>query len=271
GPRRGLPGLAHPLSCRHDRVEARAEAEGRRIPEAVARAQPGLGGRAAGAPGARAGELGVVTRLSGLLLFVAVTAASAEPSAAVLVTSRRTFRNLTDLDEPMGGLLGLASASSEGIVAARLIEERPAYRAGETLEAVPGVVVSQHSGEGKANQYYVRGFNLDHGTDLATFVAGGPVNMPTHAHGQGYSDNNFLIPELVSGVQFQKGTYSAEEGDFSAAGSINVNYLNALDRPLIKLEGGENAFGRVLLAASSTLGTGRVLYALEGYHSDGPW
>jgi len=192
-------------------------------------------------------------------------------TADVLVTSRRTFRNLTDLDEPMGGLLGLASASSEGIVAARLIEERPAYRAGETLEAVPGVVVSQHSGEGKANQYYVRGFNLDHGTDLATFVAGVPVNMPTHAHGQGYSDNNFLIPELVSGVQFQKGTYSAEEGDFSAAGSINVNYLNALDRPLIKLEGGENAFGRVLLAASSTLGTGRVLYALEGYHSDGPW
>ena len=103
---------------------------------------------------------------------------------------------------------------------------------------MPGVVVSQHSGEGKANQYYVRGFNIDHGTDLATSVAGVPMNMPTHAHGQGYSDNNFLIPELVSGVQYQKGTYDAEEGDFSAAGAINVNYLNVLDRPLVKLEGG---------------------------------
>ena len=94
-----------------------------------------------------------------------------------------------------------------------------------------------HSGEGKANQYYVRGFNIDHGTDLATFVAGVPVNMPTHGHGQGYSDNNFLIPELVSGVQYQKGTYSAEEGDFSAAGSINVNYLNVLDQPLAQGRG----------------------------------
>ena len=104
-------------------------------------------------------------------------------------------------------------------MSAEQIEQRPVYRAGEVFEAVPGVVVSQHSGEGKANQYYVRGFNIDHGTDLATWVAGVPVNMPTHAHGQGYSDNNFLIPELVSGVQFQKGTYDAQEGDFSAAGA----------------------------------------------------
>ena len=80
-------------------------------------------------------------------------------------------------------------------------------RAGEVLETVPGVVISQHSGEGKANQYHLRGFNLDHGTDFATTVAGMPVNMPTHAHGQGYSDSNFLIPELVSGVQFSKGPY----------------------------------------------------------------
>ena len=107
----------------------------------------------------------------------------------------------------------------------------PVYRAAEVFEAVPGVVISQHSGEGKANQYYVRGFNIDHGTDLASFVAGVPVNMPSHGHGQGYSDNNFLVPELVSGIQYQKGTYSAEEGDFSAAGAINVNYLNVLDRP----------------------------------------
>ena len=192
-------------------------------------------------------------------------------TADVLVTSRRTFRNLTELDEPVNGLLGLAGAGSEGVVTAHLLGERPVYRVGEIFEAVPGVVISQHSGEGKANQYYVRGFNIDHGTDLASFVAGVPVNMPTHGHGQGYSDNNFLIPELVSGVQYQKGTYSAEVGDFSAAGSINVNYLNLLDRPLIKLEGGQNQFGRVLLAASSRIGDGQVLYAGEAYHSDGPW
>jgi TonB dependent receptor-like, beta-barrel/Carboxypeptidase regulatory-like domain/TonB-dependent Receptor Plug Domain len=192
-------------------------------------------------------------------------------NADVLVTGRRTFRSLADLDEEVNGLLGVAEAGSVGVVTAKQIEERPVYRSGEVFEAVPGVVVSQHSGEGKANQYYVRGFNIDHGTDLATWVAGAPVNMPTHAHGQGYSDNNFLIPELVSGVQYQKGTYSAEEGDFSAAGAVNVNYLNVLDHPIAKIEGGEDRFGRVLVAASSTLGRGHLLYAAEAGHSDGPW
>ena len=191
--------------------------------------------------------------------------------ADVLVTGQRTFRSLADLDEPVNGLLGLAEAGSVGVVTAKQIEERPVYRSGEVFEAVPGVVISQHSGEGKANQYYVRGFNIDHGTDLATWVAGAPVNMPTHAHGQGYSDNNFLIPELVSGVQYQKGTYSAEEGDFSAAGAVNVNYLNVLDNSVAKVEGGEDRFGRVLLASSSTVGRRHLLYAVEAGHSDGPW
>ena len=192
-------------------------------------------------------------------------------TADVLVTSRRTFTSLTDVDVPLHGLIGLASAGSEGVVTAAAIQERPVYRSGEIFEAVPGVVISQHSGEGKANQYYVRGFNIDHGTDLATFVAGVPVNMPTHAHGQGYSDNNFLIPELVSGVQYQKGTYSTEEGDFSAAGSVNVNYLNVLDHPLLVVEGGSNGFARALFAASPRVGGGQLLLAAEGHHSDGPW
>ncbi len=192
-------------------------------------------------------------------------------NADVLVTGRRTFRNLTDLDEPVNGLLGLANAGSEGVVSGEQMERRPVYRAAEVFESVPGVVVSQHSGEGKANQYYVRGFNIDHGTDLATWVAGVPTNMPTHAHGQGYSDNNFLIPELVSGVQYQKGTYDAQEGDFSAAGAINVNYLNVLDRPLLKVEGGQDRYGRVLFANSSRVGRGHLLYAGEAYNADGPW
>jgi hypothetical protein len=192
-------------------------------------------------------------------------------NAEVLVTGRRTFRSLTDLDEPVNVLLGLASAGSEGVVGADQIEARPVFRSGEIFESVPGVMVSQHSGEGKANQYYVRGFNIDHGTDFATFVAGTPVNMPTHAHGQGYSDNNFLIPELISGVQYQKGTYDAQEGDFSAAGAVNVNYLNVLDHRIFKVEGGQDRFGRVLFAASSRLGRGHLLYAGEVSHSDGPW
>src|SRR5262249_22136116 len=105
-------------------------------------------------------------------------------NADLLLNGRRTFPSLTDLDEPVDGPLGPANAGSEGVVTAEQIEQRPLSRAPEVFEAVPGVVVSQHSGEGKASQYYVRGFNIDHGTDLATWVAGVPTNMPTHAHGQ---------------------------------------------------------------------------------------
>ena len=85
----------------------------------------------------------------------------------------------------------------------------------KALEVVPGLIVTQHSGEGKANQYFLRGFNLDHGTDLAIKVDGMPVNMPTHGHGQGYADINFLIPELIQSVNVRKGPYYADVGDFS--------------------------------------------------------
>ena len=144
-------------------------------------------------------------------------------------------------------------------------------RTGEVLETVPGVVISQHSGEGKANQYYLRGFNLDHGTDFATTVAGMPVNMPTHGHGHGYSDLNFLIPELVSGVQFSKGPYFAEHGDFATAGAANINYANTLARPIVRVGGGGDGFGRVLVAAAPAVGDGTLLGALELEHNDGPW
>ena len=129
------------------------------------------------------------------------------------------------------GLPGTASSSSEGTVNAAQIENRPLLRAGEILEVVPGMIVSQHSGDGKANQYYLRGFNLDHGTDFATFLMGMPVNMPTHAHGQGYTDINFLIPELVDRVQYRKGPYFAGDGDFSAAGSARIDYVRSLSAP----------------------------------------
>lgn len=163
-------------------------------------------------------------------------------TAEVTVTGHRTFRNLADIDNPTENLIGLADAASEGAITARQLENRPLLRPAEVLETVPGLVISQHSAEGKANQYYLRGFNLDHGTDFAVSVAGIPVNMPTHGHGQGWSDVNFLIPELVSGVQFKKGPYYAEEGDFSTAGAANINYVSFLARPLVRFTLGDNQF-----------------------------
>ena len=191
--------------------------------------------------------------------------------ADVVVTAASTFRNIADAESPAENLVGIASTASEGAITAAQLETRPIMRAGEVLETVPGMIVSQHSGEGKANQYYVRGFNLDHGTDFATTVAGVPVNTPTGAHAHGYSDLNFLIPELVSGVQFKKGPYFADEGDFSAAGAANINYVNRLDRPRAQLGAGADGWGRILGAASPRVGSGHVLAAIELKHNDGPW
>ena len=191
--------------------------------------------------------------------------------ADVTVTGKESFVNLADVEHPEDSLIGVASSSSQGAVTARQIEQRPIMRAGEVLETVPGLIISQHSGEGKANQYYLRGFNLDHGTDFATTVAGVPVNMPTHAHGHGYSDLNFLIPELISGVQYQKGPYFADQSDFSSAGAASINYANALDAPIARLSAGGQGWGRLLHAASPRVGRGNLLYALELNHNDGPW
>jgi outer membrane cobalamin receptor len=192
-------------------------------------------------------------------------------SSNVVVTARQTFRNVADMNEPLNDLIGIADSSSTGVVTADQIARRPFQRAGEVMETVPGVVISQHSGEGKANQYYLRGFNLDHGTDIAVTVAGVPVNMPTHGHGQGYADVNFLIPELIGGVQYKKGPYFAEEGDFASAGAVNFNYLNLLDRPISTVQTGTYGFARVLHAQSSQIGRGYLLYAVEGMRNDGPW
>src|SRR5882724_785891 len=155
--------------------------------------------------------------------------------------------------------VGTSDSASEGRVTARRVETRPALRPGEVLEYVPGVIITQHSGDGKANQYFLRGFNLDHGTDFALSVAGMPVNMPTHAHGQGYADLNFLIPELVSGVQFSKGPYFAEVGDFATAGAANINYVNTLARPIVRIDGGGEGYQRALVAVAPAVGAGRLL------------
>ena len=168
-------------------------------------------------------------------------------------------------------LQGDAVSASEGTVTAEQLEYRPTLRTAEVLESVPGLVVTQHSGDGKANQYFLRGFNLDHGTDFATSVDGMPVNMPTNAHGQGYSDLNFVIPELVDRIEYRKGTYYAEEGNFSAAGAAAMHYRRALDAPIAVLSSGEDGFRRTLLAASPQIGGNDLLMGIEYFHNDGPW
>ncbi len=192
-------------------------------------------------------------------------------TADVVVTGSRTFRNIADLENPTENLVGIATSASVGAITAEQLEARPIMRPGEVLEAVPGLITSQHSGEGKANQYYLRGFNLDHGSDFATTLAGVPMNESSGAHAHGYSDVNLLIPELVSGVQYTKGPYFAEHGDFSAAGSANVNYVNVLERPLLSLSSGGQGWGRVFGAASPEVGAGNLLVALELSKNDGPW
>ena len=151
--------------------------------------------------------------------------------------------------------VGVWDSASQGAVTREGIEKRPLLRPGEVLEAIPGMAVTQHSGDGKANQYFLRGYNLDHGTDFATWVAGMPVNMPTHAHGQGYTDLNFLIPELVSRVLFNKGPYFAQDGDFASVGSARIQYVDRLPANIATLTGGSFGYARALFAGSPELGS----------------
>jgi hypothetical protein len=168
--------------------------------------------------------------------------------------------------------LGTSDAASQGVIRAELLKSRPALRPGEVLEFVPGVIVTQHSGDGKANQYFLRGFNLDHGTDFATTVNGLPVNMPTHGHGQGYSDLNFLIPELVDRIEYRKGPYFAKNGDFASAGSADVVYRNTLDAPFVAVTLGERGYRRSVGAGSFEIAPGlQLLGAVELQRNDGPW
>jgi hypothetical protein len=167
------------------------------------------------------------------------------------------------------GVSNMAAASA-GDVSQEDLASQPLLRPGAVLENVPGLIVTQHSGEGKANQYFLRAFNLDHGTDLATELDDIPVNMPTHAHGQGYTDLNFLIPELVSDLHFKKGPYYADEGDFATAGAVRMDLANAIPDSAT-LGYGQDGYRRGLLMGSIGLGTGTLLGAGEVYHNDGPF
>ena len=168
--------------------------------------------------------------------------------------------------------VGTSDAASQGVIRAELLKSRPALRPGEVLEFVPGLIVTQHSGDGKANQYFLRGFNLDHDTDFATRVDGMPVNMPTHAPGQGYSDLNFLIPELVQRIEYRKGPYFASSGDFASAGAADMVYRRAFDAPFAQVSLGQNGYLRGVLGGSGAVAPDvSLLGAVELMANDGPW
>jgi outer membrane receptor protein involved in Fe transport len=181
-----------------------------------------------------------------------------DPLSTVVVTAERRK------------LIGTTSTASEGVVVNDELALTPAYRPGQLLETVPGLQVTSHSGEGKANQYLMRGYNLDHGTDLAVNIDGMPVNNPTHAHGQGYTDLNFMIPELATNIKFTKGTYYASQGDFASVGSVHLSYLDRIDDQ-VNVTAGNFGFERMFTAGSINAGTGNLAGALELQHYDGPW
>ncbi|XOV89121.1 MAG: TonB-dependent receptor [Pseudomonadota bacterium] len=168
-------------------------------------------------------------------------------------------------------LVGSSSSASEGLVSHEELSIRPLLRTGEILETVPGMIATQHSGSGKANQYFLRGFNLDHGTDFATFVDGMPVNMRTHGHGQGYTDLNFVIPEMVEEIFYQKGAYYAHVGDFSGAGAASIRSIDHTTGHQVEIDLGQDAYRRLLARGDTSVGGGTFFYGLELQSYDGPW
>src|SRR5688572_21888462 len=169
-------------------------------------------------------------------------------------------------------LLGSAKAASEGTVGGADLLVRPMLKVAELLEAVPGMAAVQHSGSGKANQYFLRGFNLDHGTDFTTILDGVPLNFRSHGHGQGYLDVNGMIPETVERIDYRKGTYRADVGDFSMAGAAFITTIERFDAPFVALEGGENGWGRLAVGGTKDLDDGASLTGIvEHKMYDGPW
>ena len=215
-------------------------------------------------------HLNLVSRACLLCMASAMAPAIAQTSANTAATPTDQLAPV-EIKGTYDNAVGTSNAASQGVVTAKLIENRPTLRPAEVLEFVPGVIVTQHSGDGKANQYFLRGFNLDHGTDFATFVDGMPVNMPTHAHGHGYSDLNWLIPELVNRISYKKGPYFADEGDFSSAGVARLGLFDNLSSGIASLTVGEERYARALITQSVQWLGGNVLYALETAHNNGPW
>ncbi|MCF3651253.1 TonB-dependent receptor [Synoicihabitans lomoniglobus] len=214
---------------------------------------------------ARASRVSFVAGLAAAAIFSSSMSAQTPTSAPPITLDAMTVLGRAD------DMLDVAATASQGRVAAAELNTRPLLRRGELLEVVPGLVVTQHSGGGKANQYFLRGYNLDHGTDLALFAEGVPINLRTHGHGQGYADLNWIIPELVEGIRFNKGPFYPAVGDFSAAGAAELNFFTALPRDFASISWGENGHRRAVVGGSTTTGQGVLTAAAEWSAYDGPF
>jgi Carboxypeptidase regulatory-like domain/TonB-dependent Receptor Plug Domain/TonB dependent receptor len=197
--------------------------------------------------------------------------AAASPAPLRIALAVGSVSTTISVQSRADSLIGISDSATQGTVGATEIEGRPILRSGEMLETVPGLIITQHAGGGKANQYFLRGFNLDHGTDFAIFIDDMPLNMPSHAHGEGYSDMNTVIPEFVQRVNFEKGPYYADVGNYGSAGSANIEFFKTLPRNFFQVEGGMYGYGRSVFGASRKLGSGSLLYGGEVVHDNGPW
>lgn len=167
-------------------------------------------------------------------------------------------------------LLGISPSASQGTISQLDIQNRPMLRTPDVLQTVPGLVVAVNGGASRTN-YYLRGFNLQFGTDFAFFVDGAPVNLPANVHSQGYADLNFLIPEVIRGIDYGKGPYFPEVGDFSSAGFANINTFSQLPYGFAKVELGQFNYWRTVVGDSGEVGPGVLLFAVETKTYDGPW
>jgi hypothetical protein len=201
-------------------------------------------------------------------VIIVTTEAPAPLRISLAVGSVNTTVNVQGRED---SLIGIADSPTQGTVGATEIEDRPILRSGEILETIPGVIITQHAGGGKANQYFLRGFNLDHGTDIAIFLDGMPLNLPSHAHGEGYADMNTVIPEFVERVDFQKGPYYADVGNYGSAASADLVFFKTLPENFFQVEGGMYGFGRFVFGVSRKLFKGHLVYGGEAYHDNGPW
>jgi len=217
-------------------------------------------------------------RLIACLLSTAAPVFAADAQQAAPTTPPQTTAAAAASEEPQiivtasrVDLLGVAATASQGSITAKEVALRPIYRPGQLFESIPGLVVTIHSGEGKANQYLIRGYNLDHGTDFANFIDDMPVNRPTNTHGQGYSDLSFLIPQIVSGIDFTKGPYYAAIGDFGSVASAHTRIANELPTQVMATVGTEGYQSLFTTSTYHFAEDKRLLGALELSHYDGPW
>lgn len=200
-----------------------------------------------------------------------VTIATGAPARLSITLAVGGVSTTVEVKERSDDLVGIASSAGQVTVGSEELENRPLLRSGEILEALPGLIITQHAGGGKANQYFMRGFNLDHGTDFAIFLDGMPLNLPSHAHGEGYSDMNTVIPEFVQRLDAVKGPYNADVGDYGSAGNAHIVFYKTLPRNFFQVDGGQDQFARFVFGLSQKLGEGNLMYGGEAYHDAGPW